>query len=636
MANFTPQEIEEMLKEFFDVVGKRQYIGARYVPIFGRKGEGTIEWNNSAPYEPLTIVLYQGNSYTSRQYVPVGVDLDDTNFWAKTGDYNAQIEQYRQDVSNLGALLPPNAFDENNTVKDSIDAISDVLPISDFDSTNTVKEAINAISDVLPTSDFDSINTVKSAIDNVANVIPISEYDDTHTINDAISDMENALPNNWCLSEDDVIKLGTLTITIEGESFVPQSICFADNYLYVGYASSNRVDSYLARVNLSTLEILSYVKCPYYCHFNCLSLYNDEFYSISPETTTINDVTGAYVFVFDKYTLNLKRTVFVDSTARSSNLIIGPNNAKTGTPIVQAYIDAMDRFVDYGYFEHDSHTILQSISCCEYNRYGRTIADGCVLRVNRSSGNLRNYFAYINTRIDRNANNRRNNSIILVQPNALVLGEVILPNSINNVELEGITTDDTYIYFNAVNGDLYRFSLSTFMQYTAIINFVNPMYPVLPINDADYYAIFNNGYIPRRFAASDFGYLNYTDFVPNFGTVRGEISTNVSPDGDINVAGIVQYAASTIGFVRMVYVKTNPLTSNCNVYELNEMRSFNMGNEISGSSANADNIRNLTDSELITWLESRATEDYHCRFKINGRNSATQVSNYLLMKDVIV
>ena len=110
MANpFTPEQISQILEEFFKVVGTRQYIGARYVPIFGRKGEESIEWDNSAPYEPLTIVYYQGNSYTSRQYVPVGVEITDQEFWAITGNYNAQVEAYRQEVRNI---LP---FDETPT-----------------------------------------------------------------------------------------------------------------------------------------------------------------------------------------------------------------------------------------------------------------------------------------------------------------------------------------------------------------------------------------------------------------------------------------------------------------------------------------------------------------------------------------
>ena len=84
LANFTPQQVEEFLQEFFDVVGTRQYTGARYVPIFGRVGEDTMEWDGNAPYEPLTVVVHQGTSYVSRQYVPTGVDVTDTAYWAAT------------------------------------------------------------------------------------------------------------------------------------------------------------------------------------------------------------------------------------------------------------------------------------------------------------------------------------------------------------------------------------------------------------------------------------------------------------------------------------------------------------------------------------------------------------------------
>lgn len=73
-----------------------QYIGARYVPLFAEP----IDWSAEREYEPLTIVLDHGNSFTSRQFVPRGVDISDESFWANTGNYNAQIEQYRQEVKN--------------------------------------------------------------------------------------------------------------------------------------------------------------------------------------------------------------------------------------------------------------------------------------------------------------------------------------------------------------------------------------------------------------------------------------------------------------------------------------------------------------------------------------------------------
>lgn len=96
--SFTPQEIERFLQEFFDTVGTRQYTGARYVPIFGRAGSDTVEWDDLAPYEPLTVVMHEGVSYVSRRYVPRGIQITDTAYWVETYRFNAQVEQYRQEV----------------------------------------------------------------------------------------------------------------------------------------------------------------------------------------------------------------------------------------------------------------------------------------------------------------------------------------------------------------------------------------------------------------------------------------------------------------------------------------------------------------------------------------------------------
>lgn len=71
------------------------YTGMRYVPVFA----DPPEWSSANSYEPLEIVIHQGNSYTSKTFVPVGIDISDPQYWALTGNYNAQVEQYRQEVS---------------------------------------------------------------------------------------------------------------------------------------------------------------------------------------------------------------------------------------------------------------------------------------------------------------------------------------------------------------------------------------------------------------------------------------------------------------------------------------------------------------------------------------------------------
>ena len=200
MSAFTDEQINEIIGIFTQHMGTRQYIGARYVPIFGRKDETNIEWDNTKPYEPLTIVLYQGNSYTSRQYVPSGVDILNTEFWANTGNYNAQVEQYRTEVLTFDDRITENAgdieaisdslgtgFSAQNTVKNYIDTktddINNIIPANEFNTTNTVKNyidsEIDSINNIIPANEFSSTNTIKNYIDTeIANIS--LESTDTH------------------------------------------------------------------------------------------------------------------------------------------------------------------------------------------------------------------------------------------------------------------------------------------------------------------------------------------------------------------------------------------------------------------------------------------------------------------------
>ena len=62
-----------------------RYVGARYVPVLGG------EWDNTLAYEPLVMVQYLGDTYTSRKYVPAGTALTNTEYWVKTADFNQQL-----------------------------------------------------------------------------------------------------------------------------------------------------------------------------------------------------------------------------------------------------------------------------------------------------------------------------------------------------------------------------------------------------------------------------------------------------------------------------------------------------------------------------------------------------------------
>ena len=96
--------------------GTLQYIGARYVPIFATPAE----WSRTRAYEHLMMVKNQGNTYISKQAVPVGIDLPDAtgenDYWVLMSNWNAQIEQYRQEVVRLAEGL-----DDEETARENAD-----------------------------------------------------------------------------------------------------------------------------------------------------------------------------------------------------------------------------------------------------------------------------------------------------------------------------------------------------------------------------------------------------------------------------------------------------------------------------------------------------------------------------------
>lgn len=121
---------------------RNMYVGHRYVPkIFG-------EWDKRNSYEGLSIVTHQGNSYTSKQYVPVGVDIKNEKYWVVTGNYNVQVEHYRQEVVRMGVYIDQ----EINKIRESKDRM--VYDIMDYgaipDRTTDISPVIEELIRYIP------------------------------------------------------------------------------------------------------------------------------------------------------------------------------------------------------------------------------------------------------------------------------------------------------------------------------------------------------------------------------------------------------------------------------------------------------------------------------------------------------
>lgn len=139
----------------------REYIGARYVPIL------MGEWDNTKTYEPLSIVQYQGNSFTSRQFVPTQVDISNETYWASTGIYNAQIEAYRQEVNAFDGRITDNA--EAIEAEETARTAADSELASDITAEETARTAAdNALSSSISTlqADLSSEETARTTADS--------------------------------------------------------------------------------------------------------------------------------------------------------------------------------------------------------------------------------------------------------------------------------------------------------------------------------------------------------------------------------------------------------------------------------------------------------------------------------------
>lgn len=325
-----------------------QYIGARYVPLFA----DPIEWTDTRTYEPLTIVLYQGNSFTSKQYVPRGISIDNEDFWAETGNYNGQIEQYRRDVALLAdtvqdgterieymeEIIPSNAFTPEHTMLDRINGIArpnNYYPINFigriyFEEANAGKNAaactfvddslIVFVSNDVDTSDGD-LYVISVGTNEVTQhlVRPFGHCNgmDYCTKDNRIYVVPSTIyPDGSAVQTDDIFIVSSTTFNILDRvtlNFHPHSIAYnADNdVFYVKEWLSNGCRIHTMSYDFQTeLAVNTYVYSDYidygastFGYQNDMCYHNGELF-IQLSSSVINSL-----FVIDTATMNFGRAI---------------------------------------------------------------------------------------------------------------------------------------------------------------------------------------------------------------------------------------------------------------------------------------------------------------------------------------
>lgn len=122
----------------------RQYIGARYVPKFAEP----FQYDPNTAYEPLTIVGYNSNSYTSKKAVPAGIAPTNGEYWVMTANYSQQVEEYREEVEavkeELDEIKARNLDGKKVALIGDSNAVvwADSNPFSDYETVTFVSYAV--------------------------------------------------------------------------------------------------------------------------------------------------------------------------------------------------------------------------------------------------------------------------------------------------------------------------------------------------------------------------------------------------------------------------------------------------------------------------------------------------------------
>lgn len=231
---------------------RNRYVGHRYVPLI------MGEWDKKISYEGLSIVTYQGNSYTSKKRVPVGIDISNEEYWVVTGNYNAQVEEYRQEVKRMGDYVDTEVTELNKDFNEHKTEITNDLNSHKDEVNQLVSSKADKSSLELNIMDFgavgDGVNddtpAFKNAIETLEDgggVIKVPKTSQNYLIKQPLD-----LTSNITIDGDnaDIRLSGTRTLftttgTLSDKHDITRDSKIGDHFVEVGNGHTFKTNDYL-------------------------------------------------------------------------------------------------------------------------------------------------------------------------------------------------------------------------------------------------------------------------------------------------------------------------------------------------------------------------------------------------------
>lgn len=146
-----------------------KYVGNRCIPM--PKGN----WDKNKEYENLSVVLASnGDSYTSKKNVPKGIELSNTEYWAISSRFNAQLETQKKRIDNIVALPDGSTTGDAELTDIRVGADGKTYP----NAGDAVREQVSSLKE--------DVNSLKEDISNKITKFYASNQGETH-----ITDSDN-------------------------------------------------------------------------------------------------------------------------------------------------------------------------------------------------------------------------------------------------------------------------------------------------------------------------------------------------------------------------------------------------------------------------------------------------------------
>ena len=134
------------------------YVGNRCIPM------PMGNWDNNKEYENLSVVLASnGDSYTSKKNVPKGIELSDTEYWAISSRFNAQLDVQKQRIDNISSRFNAQLDVQKQRI-DNIVALPDGSTTGDAELTDIRVGADGVTYDTAGTAVREQVSSLKEDI----------------------------------------------------------------------------------------------------------------------------------------------------------------------------------------------------------------------------------------------------------------------------------------------------------------------------------------------------------------------------------------------------------------------------------------------------------------------------------------